>query len=447
MGQDEAGHSGAGQSARRELIDPKIAEHKGRIVKTTGDGILIEFPSVVEAVAAAIAVQRAMAEHNVAVPEDNRIEFRVGINLGDVIVEDGDIYGDGVNVAARLEALAEPGGICVSAIVHDPVQGKIDCAFEDIGEQSLKNIARSVRAYRVRPEGAALATTAAPTSALASPDKPSIAALPFQNLSGDPEQEYFVDGMAEEVITALSRIRWLIVIARNSSFTYKGRSLDVRQVGRELGVRYVLEGSVRKAGNRVRITGQLVDAATGAHLWADHFDGPLDDIFALQDKVAFSVAGVIAPALTAAEAERASRRPTSDLTAYDFYLRAVRPHFSQTKEGISQALVLYEQAIAIDPQYGPALAGAAICHLRLVADGWTETPETNRRKAIENARRALHVAESDPEVLANAAFVLAQLGEDISAMIALVDLALALNPGFCPRLVFQWRAETMGWRT
>jgi len=236
--------------------------------------------------------------------------------------------------------------------------------------------------------------------------------------------------MVEEVVTALSRIRWLIVIARNSSFTYKGRSLDVRQVGRELGVRYVLEGSVRKAGNRVRITGQLIDAATGAHLWADHFDGPLDDIFALQDKVAFSVAGVIAPALTAAEAERASRRPTSDLTAYDLYLRGVRPHFSQTKEGISQALVLYEQAIAIDPQYGPALSGAAICHLRLVADGWTETPETNRRKAVENARRALHVAESDPEVLANAAFVLAQLGEDISAMIALVDLALALNPGF-----------------
>ena len=430
MGQDEAGTLARVRALRRELIDPKVAEHKGRIVKTTGDGILIEFPSVVEAVAAAIAVQRAMAEHNVALPQDNRIEFRVGINLGDVIVEDGDIYGDGVNVAARLEALAEPGGICISAIVHDPVQGKIDCAFEDIGEQSLKNIARPVRAYRVHPEGTALAAADTHTSALSLPDKPSIAVLPFRNLSGDPEQEYFADGMVEEIITALSRIRWLFVIARNSSFTYKGQAVDVKQVGRELGVRYVLEGSVRKSGQRVRITGQLIDAETGAHLWADHFDGSLEDIFDLQDQIAISVCGIIEPALRAAEVQRARQRSTAHLTAYDLSLRASGIASSLKKEDMIEALGLYQQAIAIDRHYGLALAGAAHCHLRLVADGWTDDPEQSRRLAIENARQALCEAESDPRVVTRAAFVLAQLGEDIGVMIALVDRALALHPSY-----------------
>ena len=435
MGQDEAGTLARVRALHRELIDPKVAKHEGRIVKTTGDGILIEFPSVVEAVAVAITVQRTMAEHNVALPQDNRIEFRVGINLGDVIVEDGDIYGDGVNVAARLEALAEAGGICISAVVHDQVQGKIDSAFEDIGEQNLKNITRPVHAYRVRPPGAVLATATAPTSALVLPNKPSIAVLPFQNLTGDPEQEYFVDGMVEEIITALSRFRWLFVIAHNSTFTYKGQGVDVKQVGLELGVRYVLEGSVRKSGNRVRITGQLIDAASGAHLWADRFDGSLEDVFELQDQVATSVAGVIEPALRAAEVERGRQRPTKDLTAYDLYLRAYSLHTSFTKEGIIKALSLYEQAIAIDSHYGLALAGAALCHLRLVADGWTDERETSRRKAIENARQALYVAEGDPDVVCFAAFVLAQLGEDIDTMIALVDRALALNPS-CARAWF-----------
>jgi adenylate cyclase len=428
MGQDEAGTLARVRALRRELIDPKVAKHDGRIVKTTGDGFLIEFPSVVEAVAAAVAVQRTMAEHNVALPQDKRIEFRVGINLGDVIVEDGDIYGDGVNVAARLEALAEAGGICVSAIVHDQVQGKIDCAFEDIGEQNLKNITHPVRAHRVRPEGAALATATAPISALVLPDKPSIAVLPFQNLTGDPEQEYFADGMVEEIITALSRIRWLFVIARNSSFTYKGQAIDVKEVGRELGVRYVLEGSVRKAGGRVRITAQLIDALSGAHLWADRFEGSQEDVFELQDQVAIGVAGVIEPALRAAEVERARQRPTIDVNAYDLYLRAAGLHSSLAKDGIIKALSLYEQAITIDRHYGPALAGAAVCHLRLLADGWTAERETSRRKAIENAREALYAAESDPGVVSLAAFVLAQLGEDIDAMIALVDRALVLNP-------------------
>jgi adenylate cyclase len=272
MGQDEAGTLARLRAHRRELIDLKIAEHKGRIVKTTGDGILIEFPSVVEAVACAFAVQRGMAERNVSTPENQRIVFRVGVNLGDIIVEGDDIHGDGVNIAARLEGIAEPGGICLSSIVHDQVRDKLDLAFDDLGDQNLKNIARSVRVYRVRLATADSTTEVEPvetTPTLALPDKPSIAVLPFQNMSGDPEQEYFADGMVEEIITALSRIRWFFVIARNSTFTYKGRAVDVKQIGRELGVRYVLEGSVRRGGNRLRITAQLVKAETGNHVWAE----------------------------------------------------------------------------------------------------------------------------------------------------------------------------------
>jgi len=268
------------------------------------------------------------------------------------------------------------------------------------------------------------------TDALALPDKPSIAVLPFHNLSGDPEQQYFVDGMVEEIITALSRIRWLFVIASNSSFAYSGQAVDVKQVGRELGVRYVLEGSVRKSGNRVRITGQLIDTESGTHLWADRFDGSLEDIFELQDKVALSVAGVIEPALQAAEVQRASRRPVTDLTAYDLYLRAVGPRASVTREGIVEALALFEQAIAVDRHYGPALAGAANCYMRLVADGWTDEPEISRRRAIENARQALQDARNDPAVLVNGAFVLAQLGEDIEVMVSIVERALTLNASF-----------------
>src|SRR5690348_10665924 len=322
MGQDEAGTLALLRTHRRELIDPKISEHKGRIVKTTGDGLLVEFPSVVEAVACAVSVQRAMAERNAGTPEEQRIVFRVGINLGDVIVEEGDIHGDGVNVAARLEALAEPGGICISGTVRDHTGDRLDVMFDDLGDQTLKNIARPVRVYRVRVADAPTTTASAKPApvALALPDKPSIAVLPFQNMSGDPEQEYFVDGMVEEIITALSRIRWLFVIARNSSFTYKGQSVDVKRVGHELGVRYVLEGSVRKGGSQVRITAQLIETPTGAHLWADRFDGSLENVFDLQDRVASSVAGVIEPALQAAETARSARRPTTDLTAYDLYL-------------------------------------------------------------------------------------------------------------------------------
>jgi TolB-like protein/class 3 adenylate cyclase len=433
MGLDEAGTLARLRGHRRDLIDPKIAEHRGRIVKTTGDGILIEFPSVVEAVACAVAVQRGMAERNTPVPEDQRIVFRVGVNLGDIIVEADDIHGDGVNVAARLEGIAEPGGICVSGTVRDHIGDRLDLAFDDLGDQVLKNIARAVRVYRVGVAIAETATTASsvkPTPDLALPDKPSIAVLPFQNMSGDPEQEYFVDGMVEEIITALSRIRWLFVIARNSTFTYKGQSPDVKQVGRELGVRYVLEGSVRKGGNRVRITGQLIDTATGTNLWADRFDGLIEDVFELQDKVASSVAGVMEPTLQAAEIRRSAARPTNDLTAYDLYLRALAAFFPITKERVLEALGLFEQALAVDPRYGPALSWAANCHMRLVTEGWAEEPEISRREASDLARQALQVAENDPGILVNAAQVLARFGEDIGAMIGLVDRALALNPSF-----------------
>jgi adenylate cyclase len=429
MGADEEGTLERLKALRRELVDPKIAEHHGRIVKTTGDGLLVEFASVVDAVRCAVEVQQATSDRNAGISADSRIELRIGINLGDVIVEGEDLYGDGVNIAARIEALADPGGVFVSNTVHDHVRDRLPFLFEDLGEQQVKNIARPLRVYRV---GWSPATRQpiAPTAVLPLPDKPSIAVLPFANLSGDPEQEYFADGMVEEIITALSRIRWLFVIARNSAFTYKGRAVDLKQVGRELGVRYVLEGSVRKAGGRVRITAQLIDTTTGAHLWADRFDGSLEDVFELQDKVAASVAGVIEPALQVAEMRRSAARPTTDLSAYDLYLRAIAALFPITKERIFTALELLERAIAIDLHYGPALAWAAVCHLRLVADGWADAPEPIRRKGVALARQALATGESDPQILANAAFVLAWFGEDIGAMIGLVDRALTLNPSF-----------------
>ena len=429
MGADEEGTLERLKALRRELVDPKIAEHTGRIVKTTGDGMLIEFASVVDAVRCAVAVQQAMPERNAGVAADGRIELRIGINLGDVIVEGDDLYGDGVNIAARIEALADAGGVFVSNTVHDHVRDRLSFLFEDLGEQQVKNITRPVRVYRVRDAGAAKTPSAPAPPALPLPDKPSIAVLPFANMSGDAEQEYFADGMVEEIITALSRIRWLFVIARNSSFTYKGQAIDVKQVGRELGVRYVLEGSVRKGGNRVRITGQLIDAVTGAHLWADRFDGFIEDVFELQDQVASSVAGVIEPALQAAETARSAGRPTVDLTAYDLYLRAHAMALLSSRQ-IPEALRLMEQAIARDPRYGPALAGAAHCCFRLLFDGRCDDRQAERLKGADFASRALEVAGDDPGILVNAALALAYFGEDIGAMLALVDRALALNPNF-----------------
>jgi adenylate cyclase len=432
IGADEEGTLNRLRAIRSDVIDPKIAEHRGRVVKTTGDGLLVEFTSVVDALRCATEIQKAMAAGNAEIAAQKRIDFRIGINVGDVVVEDGDIFGDGVNIAARLEGLAHPGGICVSARVQEDAAGRLDLAFDDLGEQSLKNIARPVRVYRVRPtlDANAMAQPVEATPGLSLPNKPSIAVLPFVNMSGDPEQEYFADGMVEEIITALSRIRWLFVIARNSSFTYKGNAVDVKQVGRELGVRYVLEGSVRKAGRRVRITAQLIDALRGTHLWADRFDGSLEDVFDLQDKVAVSVAGVIEPALQAAEIRRSSERPTSDLTAYDLYLRAL-PHFdSYEKDRSIESLELLTRAIDRDPHYGPAIALAAHCHLHLDTNGWVDYREANRRQGIGLARRALRVAGDDPTVLGHVAFVLGFLGEDIQVSIGLIDRCLALNPSF-----------------
>jgi len=323
MGADEAGTLARLKALRRELVQPEITAHKGRTVKLTGDGLLAEFPSVVKAVQCAATIQEEILDREPDLPDEHRIRLRIGVNLGDVIVEGLDIYGDGVNVAARLEALAEPGGICISGAAFDAVEGKLHFSFKDIGAQQVKNIAKTVRVYRLTTSQNHKASSAHPTQSLPLPDKPSIAVLPFANMSGDPDQDYFADGMTEEIITALSRLRWLFVIARNSSFTYKGRAVDVRQVGRELGVRYVLDGSVRKAGMRMRITGELIDASTGAQLWSDRFEGGLEDIFDLQDMVTARVIGAIAPKLELAEIERAMRKPTKSLSAYEYYLRGM----------------------------------------------------------------------------------------------------------------------------
>jgi len=427
MGADEAGTL-ARLKARREIMDRLIAAHRGRIFNTAGDSVVADFVSAVDAVQCAVAVQEALAKENAGMAESDAMRFRIGIHVGDVIVEGTNLFGDAVNIAARLEAVAEPGGICVSATVRDQIGSKLSIAFADLGEQQVKNIAQPIRAYRVQATST-LTEGAIAAPPLPLPDKPSIAALPFANMSGEPEQEYFVDGMVEEIITALSRIRWLFVIARISTFIYKGRPVDVKQVGRELGVRYVLEGSVRKAGNRVRITGQLIDAATGAHLWADRFDGSLEDVFDLQDKVALSVAGVIEPTLQAAETVRSAHRPTSDLTAYDLYLRAYAMVWSSARQS-PEALRLMELAIERDPHYGPALAWAAYCCYRLLVDDSGDNPAADRLKGTDFARRALEVAGDDPSVLANAAQALAYFGEDIGAMMALVGRALALNPNF-----------------
>jgi adenylate cyclase len=443
MGQDEAGTLARLRSHRRELIDPSIAEHKGRIVKTTGDGILIEFPSVVEAVSCAVAVQDGMALRNIPVAADQRIEFRIGINLGDIIVEGADIHGDGVNVVARLEALAEPGGICVSRVVRDQVRDKLDVALEDLGEQALKNIARPVRVFRIGPRtagppvsaGGAGETHPVPIDQpLALPDKPSIAVLPFQNMSGDPEQEYFADGMVEDIITGLSRIKWLFVIARNSTFVYKGRAIDVKQVGRELGVRYVLEGSVRKLGSRVRVTAQLIDATSAAHVWAERYDRALDDIFALQDEVTLSVIGAIEPSLRRVEIERARRKRPDSLDAWDLYLRALPFAATAMPEDADKALLLLEQAIALEPDYAVAHAMIAWCHEQRYLRGGM-LAET-RAAASRHARAAIAAGTDDAPALAMAGFVIGVVEHDYETALDALDRSLALSPSSALALGF-----------
>jgi len=433
IGADEEGTLERLKAVRSELVDPKIAERRGRIVKTTGDGLLVEFRSVVYAVRCAVELQREVIARNAATPAERRIEFRMGINVGDIIIEDGDIFGDGVNIAARLEALAEPGGICLSAAAHEQVRDRLDIAFDDLGEQQVKNITRPVRTYRVALGASSRA--ALPVGApLPLPDKPSLAVLPFQNMTGDVGQDYFVDGMVEEITTAVARLPWIFVIARNSAFTYKGKPVDVQQVGRELGVRYVLEGSVRKAGNRVRITTQLIDATNAAHLWADRFEGSLEDVFDLQDKVAISVAGVIEPTLRQSEIERARRKRPDSLDAYDLYLRALPYAFTPMPEDADKALPLLVKAIELEPDYAAAHAIIAWCHEARYLRGGMQ--EETRLAALHHARLAIAGGSDDAAALATAGFVIAVCGRDYESALNAFNRSFALSGSLAPALGF-----------
>jgi TolB-like protein/class 3 adenylate cyclase/tetratricopeptide (TPR) repeat protein len=438
MGAAEEGTLAQLKAVRKTLVDPKIAEHRGRIVKTTGDGMLVEFASAVDAARCAVEVQRDMATQNAGVPQDVRIEFRIGIHVGDIIIDDNDIFGDGVNIAARLEGIAEPGGVCISDDAQRQIRGKVDVVCEDMGLQALKNIAEPMRAWRMQIAHApASVVPRAANQPLALPDKPSIAVLPFQNMSGDPEQEYFADGMVEDIITALSRFKSLFVIARNSSFTYKGNAVDIKQVGRELGVRYVLEGSVRKAGNRVRITGQLIEATTGRHLWADKFDGDLEDVFGLQDRVTTSVVGLIAPTLEQAEIERATQKPTDRLDSYDFYLRGKA---SADKMGsLAEAREFFRKAYEQDPGYGAAYAMAA--STLMMQQGTSGVPLTAemRADAIRLANQGAKAASDDAFTLARSGHVLTYLGHEYDRGASMVEQAVALNPN----LAIAWNSR--GW--
>jgi adenylate cyclase len=424
IGADEGGTLQGLRTIRTELVDPKIAAHRGRLVKTTGDGFLIEFSSVVDALRCAVEVQLEMAERNATVQTDNRIEFRIGINVGDVVVEDGDIFGDGVNVAARLEGLAEPGGICVSALVRRDAAGKLDLAFEDLGEQTLKNIARPLRVYRVLVAGSA---KYASQPSLALPDKPSVAVLPFTNMSGDPEQEYFADGIAEDIITALSRYPSLFVIARSSSFAFKGRAVDVKQVGHELGVRYVLEGGVRRAGNRIRISAQLVDADTGNHIWAERYDRDLADIFALQDEITEAVTIAVAPAIRDAELRRAVRKPTGNLDAWAAYQRGLWHLFKNNPDDNILAQGFFQQAIDLDPTFAGGYRGLALAFLQEASRPRTASAPDRRNSAESLARQAIALDGADAEAHATLSNALRGRG-DYDGALAEAERALALNP-------------------
>jgi adenylate cyclase len=420
VGNDEEGTLTQWKAHWHALIEPSIKEHHGRIVRVVGDGVLVEFASVVDAVRCAVEVQRGMAARNVDVPQDKRIEFRIGINFGELIIDGDDFWGDGVNIAARLEALAEPGGVCVSGRVQEDAQGKLDIVFEDAGEQQLKNIARPVRVYRVR-----LSKAAKTAPELALPSKPSIAVLPFDNMSADREQEYFCDGIVEDIITGLSRIRWLFVIARNSSFVYKGRAQSIKQIGRELGVRYALEGSVRKASNRMRITAQLIEAETSAHLWAEHYDRPLDDIFAVQDEITMCVVGAIEPSLRKAEIDRVRRQRPSNLNAYDLVLRSLPFIYSLMPKHAETVMPLLRDALKLEPHYGLAHALLSWCfHVRFNRGG---TREADRVGAIRHAHEAITHGGDDATALAVAAFVIALDEHDATTALKLFDQALTLS--------------------
>src|SRR5262245_7623564 len=426
IGMDDEGTLAQLNAHHAELIEPKIKEHRGRIVRTAGDGLLVLFVSAVDALRCAVEIQRTMRKRNAQIPADRQINFRMGVNVGD-IVESASIHGDGINVAARLEALADAGGICVSSRVQEDAQGslvRLGIGFEDIGQHNLKNIQHAVHIHRVLlDQGERKARPSLPI-----PDRPSIAVLPFQNMSGDPQQDYFADGMVEEIITGLSRFRWLFVIARNSSFTYKGRAVDVKQVGRELGVRYLLEGSVRKSANRIRIAGQLIDASSGSHLWADRFEGAIDDVFELQDQVTARVVGAIAPRLEQAELERARRKPTESLDAYESFLRGLANDYKWTREGNEEALHLYYKAIELDPDFSTAYAAAAACLNRRKPFRWIRDQVKETAEARRLARLAVQLGKDDATVLCQAGLALANVGGDLDDGAAFIDRALLINP-------------------
>jgi adenylate cyclase len=442
MGADEAGTL-KGLTERRAILDGFIGEHRGRIANTAGDSVLAEFGSAVDAVQCAVEAQAALAKANSAVTPDRRIQFRMGIHIGDVMVRAGDLFGDGVNIAARLQTLANPGAVCISGATYDQVRKVLPMTFVDLGVQQVKNIQEPIRAYQVNaPSETREAAPARITEAESPPpvpDKPSIAVLPFENMSGDPEQEYFADGMVEEITTVLSRFKWLFVIARNSSFTYKGKAVNVKQVGYELGVRYVLEGSVRKASGRVRITGQLIDAATGAHIWADRFERDLTDVFALQDEVTVAVVSAIEPKLLQTEIAMAMRRRPENLTAYDFFLRAMQQFYLTTREGVAETIRLAQRALELDPRFGSVAALAGLCHMQNILWGYAVDPQFDRKEAVRLSRLALSIDDSDPETLARASISSAFMVGDCDRGMELVDRAVALNPNS----FFAWNSR--GW--
>jgi adenylate cyclase len=438
MGTDEEGTHERLKAHLGELVNPKIGEHRARVVKNTGDGFLAEFASVVDAVRCAVEVQWGMAERNEGTPPEKRIEFRIGINLGDVIAEEDDIFGDGVNIAARLEALAEPGGICVSRVVRDQVRDKLDYNFEDMGEQRVKNIARPVRVYRVRDRAVPIEQPLpASSQPLPLPDKPSIAVLPFQNMSGDAEQEYFADGIAEDVITALSRYPSLFVIARNSSFTYKGQSVDVKQVGRELGVRYVLEGGLRKSGNRVRVTAQLVEAETGKHVWAERYDRDLADIFALQDEITDAATIAISPAIAEAELQRALRKPAGSLDAWAAYQRGLWHLGKFAREDNALAEKFFREAIDLDPTFAGGYRGLGYAQFQATMSGFQKRSLPEVQSSAEAlARRAVGLDGADAEARTFLGEMLLYRGDHEGAL-AEAERALAMTPNL---------ASAHGWR-
>ena len=442
MGRDEERTLAQLKTLRKTLVDPGIATHRGRIVKTTGDGMLVEFASAVDAARCAVAVQREMAQQNISVSPELRIEFRFGIHVGDIIIDDNDIFGDGVNIAARLEGIAEPGGVCISDDAYRQIRGKIDVAFNDIGEQALKNITEPMHAWHIRLAGESPATRASSSAIqiqdLALPNKPSIVVLPFDNMSAEPGQDYLADGIVEAITAALSCIRSFFVIARTSAFTYKGRATNARDVGKELGVAYLLEGSVQKAGNRLRIIVQLIETEGGAHVWSSRFDGAIEDFFDLEDRITEQVAGALQPSIRIAEIERSRRKRPQDLGSYDFTMRAMPHVWALEKDESAKALELLEKALAIDPEYPLALSLAGWCHAQRSVYNWADDIAGSQAMARSLAERAAEMSGDDPVILAVLGAVHTFVRNHGTARV-LLERAVTLDPNAA------WAWSRLGW--